>query len=203
MVFISDLFVYWIIYLRVINKKNRLVIIFYTIFPMIWTCTLVIIPIINSSFLRFYLPENLSYFKEYWNLFALLGIVFIILGINIAKRKRKINNNITSNKKNSKLITSGIYRIIRHPSYSAWVIIYFGLALISDSLISLILCPILLIILEIHTSIEENLVLIPKFGNTYRNFKEKTPYRIIPTPLNFFLIIIVIIIIYIGILNIS
>lgn len=202
-VFISDLSVYWVLYLKVKDKNSMLVKIFYSLYPIIWTFTIITMPVINSSFLRFYLPENLSYFKDYWILFALLGIVFIILGINFAKRGRQVNKNNPIKDKYSELVTSGVFRIIRHPSYSAWVVIFFGIALISDSFISLILCPIILITLEIHASIEEKLVLIPKYGKNYRTFKEKSPYRIIPTPLNFLLIIIAIIIIYVGFLNFS
>ena len=201
--FISSLVMYWVIHLKVDDKSNRLVKIFYNFYTVIWIFTLITIPIINSSFLRFYLPENLSYFKDYWILFALLGIVFIILGINFARRASQLKKHKLINENDSELITSGVFRIIRHPTYSAWIIIFFGMALISDSLVSLIFCPIVLLILEIHTSIEEKLVLIPRYGNNYDNFKEKSPYRIIPTPLNLLLVIITMIIVYVGFLNIS
>jgi len=161
---------------------------------------LIVIPILNSSLLRFYFPENLSYFKEYWNLFALLGTVFIILGINIARRGYQLKKR-RREEKNTKLITSGVFRIIRHPSYSAWVIIFIGMALISDSIISLIMCPIILISFEIHASFEEKRVFFPRHGSKYNDYMEITPYRIIPTPLNFFLVIITMIIIYVGFLN--
>ena len=202
-IFFSNLSLYWILFLKVKEKNNKLVRLFYKIFPIIWAFTLITIPIINSSFLRAYFPENLSYFDEYWNLFALLGIAFIIIGINFAKKARKVYRVKLLGKESSNLITSGIFRIIRHPVYSGWVIIFLGAALISDSLISLILCPIIYIILEFHTLIEEKLILIPKYGDEYEKFKDRTPNRIIPTPLNLLLIIIIVIIVYVGFLNIS
>jgi len=202
-IFFSNLSLYWILFLKVKEKNNKLVRLFYKIFPIIWAFTLITIPIINSSFLRAYFPENLSYFDEYWNLFALLGIAFIIIGINFAKKARKVYRVKPLGKESSNLITSGIFRIIRHPVYSGWVIIFLGAALISDSLISLILCPIIYIILEFHTLIEEKLILIPKYGDEYEKFKDRTPYRIIPTPFNLLLIIIIFIIVYVGFLNIS
>jgi len=185
------------------DKNKKVVKIFYNFHSVIWAFTLITIPIINSSFLRFFLPENISYFKDYWILFALLGIVFIILGINFARRASKLKKNKLKNENNSNLITSGVFRIIRHPNYSAWIIIFFGIALISDSLVSLIFCPIVLLLLEIHASIEEKLVLKPRYGNNYDIFKEKSPSRIIPTPLNLLLVIIAMIIVYVGFLNIS
>jgi len=201
--FISSLIIYWVIHLKVEDKNKKVVIIFYNFHSVIWAFSLITVPFINSSFLRFYLPENLSYFKDYWILFALLGIVFILLGINFARRASKLKKNKIQNENNSELITSGVFRIIRHPTYSAWIIIFFGIALISDSLVSLIFCPIISLILEIHASIEEKLILIPRYGNDYENFKEKSPSRIIPTPLNLLLIIIAMIIVYVGFLNFS
>ena len=202
-IFFSNLSLYWILFLKVKEKNNKLVRVFYKIFPIIWTFTLITIPIINSSFLRAYFPENSSYFDVYWNLFALLGIAFIIIGINFAKKARKVYRVKPMDEESSELITSGIFRIIRHPVYSGWVIIFLGAALISDSLISLILCPFIYILLEFHALIEEKLILIPKYGDKYEKFKDKTPNRIIPTPLNLLLIIIVVIIGYVGFFNIS
>ncbi len=202
-IFLSNLFIYWKIFLKVKYKNNKLVRFFYKIFPIVWTFTFITIPIINSSFLRAYFPENSSYFDDYWILFALLGITFIIIGISFAKKAREVYRVKPMDEKSSELITSGIFRIIRHPVYSGGLIIFLGAALISDSLISLILCPIIYVILESHASIEEKLILIPKYGDKYEKFKDKTPYRIIPTPLNFLLIIIAVIIVYVGFLNIS
>ena len=202
-VFLSNLSLYWILFLKIKEKNNKLVRLFYKIYPIICAFTLITIPIINSSFLSAYFPENLSYFDKYWNLFALLGIAFFIIGISFAKKARKAYRVKTTDEESSPLITSGIFRIIRHPAYSGCVIIFLGAALISDSLISLILCPIVYLILEIHALIEEKLILIPKYGDKYEKFKDKTPYSIIPTPLNLLLIIITFIIIYVGFVNIS
>ncbi|MFX1375888.1 MAG: methyltransferase family protein [Promethearchaeota archaeon] len=201
LIFILNISIYWIVSSKVNDTNKKSIKAFYNIFPILWKLILIIIPIINLSFLRFYFPENLSYFDDYWNLFALLGIVFIIIGINFSKKAKKAYNIKTSHQNSSKLITSGVFRIIRHPIYSGWVIIFFGAAIISDSLTSLILCPVLYIIMTIHTLLEEKLILIPKYGKKYENFKEKTPYRIIPIPLNLLLVIITFIIVYIGFLN--
>lgn len=195
-----NIFFYWVIFLKVKKKDFSL---FYKLFPVIWTITLISIPIVNSGLLRFFIKDNWSYFKDYWNLFALLGLIFIIVGINFAKRAKKVRKIKPLDETNSKLATTGVFRIIRHPIYSGWVIIFFGIALISDSITSLILCPILLIIVDIHALLEEKLILIPKYGKNYKKFMEKTPNRIIPTPLNFFLLIVTILVIYIGFLNIS
>ncbi|MFX1501783.1 MAG: methyltransferase family protein [Promethearchaeota archaeon] len=202
-VFILNFIVYWILFIKVKNKERKLVKLFYKLFPFIWTLCIVPIPIINSSFLRFYFPYNYSYFQYYWIFFTLVGIVFIIIGINFAKRARKLYKVKPLDESNSKLITYGIFRLIRHPIYSGWVLIFIGASIISDSLISLIISVIFFILIEVNTMIEEKLILIPKYGKAYENYKKKTPNRIIPTPLNFLLLIIIIIIAYVGFLNFS
>ena len=201
LIFISNLIVYWVLFLKVKNKENIIIRLFYKVFPLIWTLSLVPIPVINSSFLIMVFPQNLSYFRDYWIFFVLLGIVFIIIGVNFANKAKKVYRVKTLDENSSKLIKSGVFRIIRHPIYSAWVIIFLGAAIISDSIISLIISPVILLILEVHARIEEKLILIPKYGEAYQKYKEKTPYRIIPTPLNFLLIIITFIIVYVGFLN--
>ncbi|MFX0042522.1 MAG: methyltransferase family protein [Candidatus Hodarchaeota archaeon] len=198
-----NLILYWTFFLKVKDKERKSVKIFYKIFPLIWTLSIVPIPIINLSFLKLWFPHNFSYFQEYWIFFALFGITLIIIGINFAKRARKLYKAKPLDENSSKLITHGIFRLIRHPIYSAWGIIFIGAAIISDSLISLLICPLVLIILEIHAMLEENLILIPKFGKNYENYKKKTPNRIIPTPMNLLLIIMVLVIAYVGFLNVN
>jgi protein-S-isoprenylcysteine O-methyltransferase Ste14 len=168
---------------------------------VIWTLSLVPIPIINTSFLRFYIPTNFSYFDQYWIFFALFGLFLIIIGITFAKKANRVYKVKSINQNSTHLITKGIFRLIRHPIYSAWGIIFFGAAIISDSLISLIISPMIFIILEINAVIEEELILIPKYGIEYENYKKKTTNRILPTPLNLLLIIITILIVYVGFLN--
>ncbi|MFX0039751.1 MAG: methyltransferase family protein [Promethearchaeota archaeon] len=200
-IFLFNLIIYWILFIKSKKKAEKVIKLFYKLYPAIWTISLIAIPVINSSFLRLYFPSNFSYFGEYWIFFALLGIAFIIIGIIFIKRANRVYKVKLMDMNNSTLITKGIFNIIRHPVYSAWGIIFLGLAIISDSLTSLIVSVLIFIILEINAIIEEKLILIPKFGERYENYKSKTSNRIIPTPLNLLLIIIMIIIVYVGFLN--
>ena len=202
-IFILNITVYWLLFLKVKNKEQKIVKIFYRLFPLIWTLSLIPVPIINSSFLILFIASNYSYFEYYWVYFALLGIAFIVIGFIFAKSARKEYKVKSLDESDIKLITYGIFRIIRHPVYSAWAIIFLGVAIISDSLISLIISLLIMIILELHAIIEEKLILIPKYDEAYENYKRKTPNRIIPTPLNILLIIITIIIVYVGFLNLN
>ncbi len=203
-IFLLNISLYWVFYVKIEEKeRKRLIKLFYKIFPVIWTISLIPIPIINSSFLRIFLPNNYSYFDQYWIFFALFGIVLIFMGIVFVKRANKVYKVKSMDENSSSLITKGIFKLIRHPVYSAWGIIFLGFAIVSDSLISLIISLIIFIILEIHSMIEENLILVKKYGKDYENYKKKTPNRIIPTPLNLLLIMMAVIIAYVGFLNLN
>ena len=202
-IFILNLVVYWVLFIKVKNKERKIMKIFSKLFPLIWTLSLIPVPIINSSFLILFFSSNYSYFEYYWVYFALLGFAFIVIGYNFAKRARKEYKVKSLDESDVKLITYGIFRIIRHPVYSAWAIIFLGVAIISDSLISLIISLLIMIILELHAIIEERLILIPKYNEAYENYKRKTPNRIIPTPMNLLLIIMALVIAYVGFLNVN
>ncbi|MFW9972638.1 MAG: methyltransferase family protein [Candidatus Odinarchaeota archaeon] len=193
--------IYWGLFQKAKNREKKIIKVFYKIFPVIWAIVLFPIPILNTSFLKFYFTSNYSYFEQYWIFFALFGIALIILSVSFAKRAYKLYKRQSRNENKSYLITTGIFRLIRHPIYSAWGLFFLGIAILSDSFTSLIISPLIFIILEIHAIFEEKLILIPKYGEEYENYKNKTPNRIIPRPLNLLLILISIIIVYVGFLN--
>jgi protein-S-isoprenylcysteine O-methyltransferase Ste14 len=80
---------------------------------------------------------------------------------------------------NGQLVTTGIFKHIRHPHYTSLIIIAFGLALFFFSLVTLILAVISIPIMVISIVDEEHL-LIRQYGNAYREFMKQTPWRIIP-----------------------
>ena len=74
-------------------------------------------------------------------------------------------------KENSKLITSGIYSIFRHPMYYSLIIISFSLFIKSFSIYNLILSILLTFIITNKIKIEEE-YLIRKFNN-YTLYKKE------------------------------
>jgi len=185
---------------HIINKFKRL---YYKTYQIIWAVSIYLIPVINSSFLQLLFPENISYFKQYWIWFMILGIVFLVLGIKIYTL---VKNSIKKDEQkviDFNFITKGVYEITRHPKYTAWLLIFIGLTFIFDSFVALIISPFLIVLIEIEGFLLEKYVLIPKFGIHYENYKKKTPSRIISPPYNYLMIIIAIIVIYIGFLNYS
>ena len=171
------------------------------IYSVIWVVTLYTIPIINSGFFKPLFSENIRYFNQYWIWFLIIGIIFVILAIKIYSLAKKDLKSNTPESESLKLITKGIYKVVRHPVYLAWVLAFIGFTFMLDSFISLILCPFLILFAEINGFLEEKYVFIPKFGKDYEDYKEKIPYRIISPPYNYILIILTIFVVYIGFLN--
>jgi len=199
--FLLNYIAFWRVLVKNSDKKSNLVDSYKKLFPIIWSICLNPIPFINSSFLESYFGENVSYLRQYWIWFLMLGIVFLVVGFKIYSL---INKNLKSeqgDEKGYKLVTGGIYRIVRHPNWLAWFLIFIGSTFILDSFISLILIPPLIILIEINGFLKEKYVFTPMYGEDYENYKKKTPHRVISPPYNSLLFIIAILVVYIGFLN--
>ena len=77
------------------------------------------------------------------------------------------------------LVTSGIFKYIRHPHYTSLLIIGYGLALFFYSIPALIIATIAIPIMMMSI-IDEEKYLLKQYGNEYQLFMKKTPWRIIP-----------------------
>ena len=77
------------------------------------------------------------------------------------------------------LVTDGIFKNIRHPHYTSLLIIGFGLAFFFNSIFALIVAIIAIPLMTISI-IDEEKRLIKEYGEDYKKFMKKTPWRIIP-----------------------
>jgi len=77
------------------------------------------------------------------------------------------------------LVTSGVFRYIRHPHYTSLLIIGFGLALFFYSLSALAVAFIAVPIMIISIFDEEK-HLIRQYGDAYKEYQKQVPYRMIP-----------------------
>ena len=77
------------------------------------------------------------------------------------------------------LVTGGIFQYIRHPHYTSLLIVGFGLAFFFYSLFAIAIAVIAIPIMMLSIFDEEKL-LIKQYGEDYKNFMEKVPWRIIP-----------------------
>jgi len=77
------------------------------------------------------------------------------------------------------LVTTGIFEHIRHPHYASLIIIGFGLAFFFFSILALFIATIAIPIM-IWSIIDEEKLLIKQYGQDYREYMTRVPWRIIP-----------------------
>ncbi|MDX2129698.1 MAG: isoprenylcysteine carboxylmethyltransferase family protein [Chloroherpetonaceae bacterium] len=82
-------------------------------------------------------------------------------------------------KKNQPLITSGVYGVVRHPIYSAYLLLFSGFCLIMKSPLSLVLLLLIAYLWSITFIKREELMLIKQFGDSYIEYSKKVK-RLIP-----------------------
>jgi len=112
----------------------------------------------------------------YFDLLSLLGVVFVIFGVYLHFRSRKeLGKYLISSPtvfKNHKLITTGPYKYIRHPTYVASFIVMLGFVLISKSFVSLIFCLAIVMPFGFYKISVEEKLLEKKFGKKFEKYKE-------------------------------
>ncbi|MEF8878898.1 MAG: isoprenylcysteine carboxylmethyltransferase family protein [Candidatus Thermoplasmatota archaeon] len=77
------------------------------------------------------------------------------------------------------LVTEGIFNKIRHPHYTSLLIVGYGLAFFFCSTAALLIAT-LAIPIMIWSILDEEKILLKKYGEEYRKYMEKVPWRIIP-----------------------
>jgi len=77
------------------------------------------------------------------------------------------------------LVTDGIFQQIRHPHYTSLIIIGFGLAFFFYSLAALLIA-FLAIPIMILSIIDEEKHLLNQYGEEYKKYMKKVPWRMIP-----------------------
>jgi len=111
--------------------------------------------------------------------FGAIGIFLsgVIIGIWAITHNQLDNFNIEpALKENCQLITTGIYRWIRHPMYTSVTLMMLGVTLMDSCITMWILWFFLIIILLLKAKREESLWL--DYDPCYHNYKEKTKYFI-------------------------
>ena len=108
--------------------------------------------------------------------FTTLGVLIILLGLIIYILAIKIK--ITKAIKENRLLTTGVYSIVRNPIYSAWLLLCTGALLCSGSLLLTLLFFLIfwlyLTILMKHT---EEKWLTKLFKNNVEQMKSRPPHR--------------------------
>ncbi len=106
-----------------------------------------------------------------WVGFALniIGIVFVVLGWRSIYEEY-----LTRDSCERKLVTTGIYRFIRHPQYAGFLLVTLGM-LVHWATIPLIVMWPILVILYYRLAKQEEAALEEEFGERYLEYKQKVP----------------------------
>jgi protein-S-isoprenylcysteine O-methyltransferase Ste14 len=110
--------------------------------------------------------------------YLLIGFGSVVRWVSIIQLRKAFTVDVAVNN-DQKLITTGLYKKIRHPSYTGMILIIIGLAIAMNSWVSalIVIIPISLVLIY-RINVEEKL-LADVFGEKYKAYKSIT-YRIIP-----------------------
>ena len=111
----------------------------------------------------------------YWMLNVILGLIIFVIGTYLYFKWEMYWHKTYK----GQLITDSIFKHIRHPHYTSLLIIGFGLAFFFYSIAALLIA-IIAIPIMIWSILDEEKLLIKRYGDEYRKFMKKTPWRMIP-----------------------
>ncbi len=103
-------------------------------------------------------------------LWAACGMLAISLALNLFRRA---GTRPEPWQPSSAIVATGVYRYTRNPMYLGMALLYMGLALILDSVSSLMLLVPLLIVIRYGVIGREEAYLERKFGEPYRQYRSR------------------------------
>ena len=110
-----------------------------------------------------------------------VGVVFFLLSYLIyaeVMRENAFLSRTIEVQENQKVIDTGLYGIVRHPMYSATIILFLSIPLILGSLISFFIMLAYIPIIAIRINNEEQV--LEKGLKGYKEYKQKVRYKLIP-----------------------
>jgi protein-S-isoprenylcysteine O-methyltransferase Ste14 len=123
------------------------------------------------------IPISKGLFIPYFGLFLIVfGMILRFIAIRSLGRLFTVDVTIRAD---HKLKKDGVYRIIRHPSYSGSLLSFIGYGISINNWLSLVIVAILMTIAFLHRIKVEEKLLIDQFGAEYLEYKSKT-YCLIP-----------------------
>ncbi|GAW83743.1 protein-S-isoprenylcysteine O-methyltransferase [Plasmodium gonderi] len=146
-----------------------------------------------NIFFRYHAIQNVEKIYNYYLLVILLSLLISVLGmllrvfalIHCSKNFSFYVQNTgclvyKSIKGKHKLVTSGLYKYMRHPSYTGWFYYALFLQLSLFNIFSFILCFFISWTYFYRTIKMEEKYLLECYGEEYRKYKEQTPNIYIP-----------------------
>lgn len=135
--------------------------------PLIYAVALLL-----SLFLQKLVPLPLSAGRTKTLLGALLIGGAGAIGLFSLLKMREVGTNVNPTQPTTALVTSGPYRLTRNPIYLAITLLYTGLGLLFNTVWTLLLLPVVLLLMNRGVIEREEAYLEQKFGVQYRTYKE-------------------------------
>ena len=108
------------------------------------------------------------------------GIVIFVAAMSFHMKGHAVHEQADQDAgKIEKLVTNGMFAHIRHPMYSSLILMVAGLT-IASGVVIMILPALIVSLLTVLTALKEEEFLVKKFGDEYREYMERVPYRFIP-----------------------
>ena len=123
----------------------------------------VLVPVVNFSIPLFHL---------------IISIPFLVLGAWIAiKGVKEVTLKVAETHKTEKIVTTGVYSIVRHPQYLGALLAHVGISILLSATYSSLFTPLMVILIYLISRKEEK-ELTKEFGKEYENYKKKVPMLI-------------------------
>lgn len=154
-----------------VKKWDHFIIILYQIFLY----TQIIISVLDSG--RF------KWSPAFPGWIYILSVLLILSSLLFVLWAKQVNNFFSSKvriqkERNHRVISTGPYRIIRHPGYTGIIFSFFFLAILMGSLWALIPAGFIAILFVIRTGLEDRVLREELPG--YIEYSRRVPYRLIP-----------------------
>lgn len=118
----------------------------------------VLVPVINFSIPFFHL---------------MISILFLVLGIWISiKGVKEVTLKVAETHRTDKIVTTGIYSIVRHPQYLGALLAHMGFSFLFSTWYSILFTPIMVLLIYLISKKEED-ELIREFDKEYKDYKKK------------------------------
>jgi protein-S-isoprenylcysteine O-methyltransferase Ste14 len=131
--------------------------------------TLLAVIIFSFLIIRFYLKEDHALNIWYWT-----GIILLVPSVILFTIARiQLGGSFQASAAANKLVTTGIYKKIRHPVYLFGLTFLLGVIFITQVFPLLIIWA-AIILMQIKRIRKEEKVLAEKFGNEYLEYKKRT-----------------------------
>lgn len=124
-------------------------------------------------FILYFNHGQINYLKIIGYIIWILSAILGWLPIYVFKKKAMVSKG-ESYVKTKKLVTTGIYSIVRHPQYLAGILLSIAFIFISQHCLVIIL-GIPVIVIFYLGGVDEDKINIKKFGELYKEYIKKVP----------------------------